>query len=149
MILPGTGLVVTLVIAAFLGLFLFVKIIPLPLWISAYFSGVSVSLGTLIGMRLRRVPPQSIILPLISARKAGLDISINNLEAHYLAGGNVTRVVNALISADKAGLNLTFKQATSIDLAGRNVCISVGPDTTVKDADIIVAAVTEALADVQ
>ena len=62
---------------------------PLPLWIAAWASGAYVRLFTLIGMRLRRVPPATVITARISAVKAGLDISINDLEAHYLAGGNV------------------------------------------------------------
>ena len=49
----------------------------------------------LIGMRLRRVIPSKIILPLVKANKAGLDVNVNQLEAHYLAGGDVDRVVDA------------------------------------------------------
>ena len=76
-------------------------------------------------MRLRRVPPSTVVTARISAVKAGLDISINDLEAHYLAGGNVVRVVNALISADKANIELPFKRAAAIDLAGRDVLEAV------------------------
>jgi hypothetical protein len=84
-----------------------------------------VGLLTLIGMRLRRVPPATVITARISAVKAGLDISINELEAHYLAGGNVVRVVNAMISADKANIVMPFKRAAAIDLAGRDVLEAV------------------------
>jgi uncharacterized protein YqfA (UPF0365 family) len=80
---------------------------------------------TLIGMRLRRVPPGTVVNARISAVKAGLDISINDLEAHYLAGGSVVRVVNALISADKANIDMPFKRAAAIDLAGRDVLEAV------------------------
>ncbi|MFQ5930361.1 MAG: flotillin-like protein FloA [Acidobacteriota bacterium] len=105
--------------------------VPIGLWITAYFSGVAVSLVTMIGMRLRKVSPGSIINPLINATKAGLDLKIGEMEAHYLAGGNVDRVVNALISADKANIGLAFQRATAIDLAGRDVLeavrVSVNP----------------------
>jgi uncharacterized protein YqfA (UPF0365 family) len=105
--------------------------IPVGLWISAYFSGVPVSLFTLVGMRLRQVNPHAVIRPLISASKAGLSLEIDKLEAHYLAGGNVQQVVNALISADKANIDLNFQRATAIDLAGRDVLeavkVSVNP----------------------
>jgi hypothetical protein len=68
-------------------------------------SGAYVGLLTLVGMRLRRVPPSTIVTARISAVKAGLQgVSVNDLEAHYLAGGNVVRVVNALTSADKANI---------------------------------------------
>jgi uncharacterized protein YqfA (UPF0365 family) len=110
---------------------LFLYFIPVGLWISAYFSGVPVSLFTLVGMRLRKVNPHAVIRPLISASKAGLDLEIDKLEAHYLAGGNVQQVVNALISADKANIDLNFQRATAIDLAGRDVLeavkVSVNP----------------------
>ena len=99
--------------------------VPVGLWIAAYSSGAYVGIGTLIAMRLRRVPPSLIVKPRISAVKAGLSISVNELEAHYLAGGNVDRVVNALISADKAEMEITFSRATAIDLAGRDVLEAV------------------------
>jgi len=115
-----------------LGLFLFLVIvwlffwaIPVPLWISAVAAHVKISLFSLVGMRLRRVPPPLIVRLLIAATKAGLDINSNSLEAHYLAGGNVTSVVQALIAADKASIALTFERAAAIDLAGRNVLDAV------------------------
>jgi uncharacterized protein YqfA (UPF0365 family) len=76
-------------------------------------------------MRLRRVPPTTVVTARISAVKAGLDLSVNDLEAHYLAGGNVMNVTNAMISADKANIPLPFKRAAAIDLAGRDVLAAV------------------------
>jgi uncharacterized protein YqfA (UPF0365 family) len=120
---------VLLVVLVVLTLVLY--FIPLGLWITAIFSGVRVGLGTLIGMRLRKVNPGDIIRPLISATKAGLDLDIGQMEAHSLAGGNVGRVVTALISADRANIELPWKRATAIDLAGRDVLeavqVSVNP----------------------
>ena len=105
--------------------------VPLRLWVEAVFAGVRVSLTDLIGMRLRKVNPASVVRPLIAATKAGLDLTTKQLEAHYLAGGHVDRVVKALISADKANLGLPFQQAAAIDLAGREVLeavkVSVNP----------------------
>ncbi|MGI6456861.1 MAG: flotillin-like protein FloA [bacterium] len=115
------GSAVFLLILLILLLFLFVYFIPIRLWVAAMTAGVQVSLFSLVGMRLRRVPPAAIINPLINATKAGLDLNLNLLEAHYLAGGNVYQVVQALISADKANIPLTFERAAAIDLAGRDV----------------------------
>lgn len=109
----------------FIGLMIVLSFVPLGLWISALAAGVRVGLGTLIGMRLRRVPPARIILPLVKAVKAGLDLSVNQLEAHFLAGGNVDQVVDALIAAQRAEIPLTFERAAAIDLAGRNVLEAV------------------------
>ena len=120
-----TGLVIAL-IAIVAVLIIFVGIIPIPLWIAAIFSGVRVSLFSLVGMRLRRVPPGVILNALIQSKKAGLtDVDSQSLEAHYLAGGNVFRVVHALVAADKANINLSLQRATAIDLAGRNVLEAV------------------------
>ena len=100
-------------------------LVPIPLWIAAWASGAYVGLFTLIAMRLRRVPPATIVTARISAVKAGIDVSINDLEAHFLAGGKVMQVVSAMISADKANIPLPFKRAAAIDLAGRNVLEAV------------------------
>ncbi|MDA0312427.1 MAG: flotillin-like protein FloA [Gemmatimonadetes bacterium] len=120
-----------LVLVGFVAIGTVLWAIPVRLWVEATFSGVSVGIGTLVGMRLRKVSPAEIVRSLIAATKAGLDLDINALEAHYLAGGRVGRVVGALISADKASIELAFKQAAAIDLAGRDVFeavqVSVNP----------------------
>ena len=115
----------TLLILVVAVLVIVLYLIPVRIWIAAFASGAYVGLFTLVGMRLRRVPPSTIVTARISAVKAGLDISVNDLEAHYLAGGNVVNVVNALISADKANIAMPFKRAAAIDLAGRDVLAAV------------------------
>ncbi len=122
--IAGTGflgmIIIILVLIALIGYF-----VPFRLWITAWASGAYVGLLTLVAMRLRRVPPHSIIKARISAVKAGLNIPLDELESHFLAGGNVIDVVNAIISADKANIELTFNRAAAIDLAGRNVLDAV------------------------
>ncbi|MEJ7900355.1 MAG: flotillin-like FloA family protein, partial [Thermomicrobiales bacterium] len=123
-------LIIALTIAVLIIGFFF-YFVPLGLWVTAIFSGARVSLGTLVGMRLRKVNPNDIVRPYISAIKAGLDLDVGQMEAHFLAGGNVGRVVQALISADRANIELPWKRATAIDLAGRDVLeavqVSVNP----------------------
>jgi len=114
-----------------IGFFIFMYFVPVGLWITAVFAGVRVTIGELIGMRIRKVPPSVIVNSLITATKAGLQVTTRELETHYLAGGNVPNVIRALISAEKANISLNFKQATAINLAGRDVFeavqISVNP----------------------
>lgn len=100
---------------------LFFVFVPLGLWISSIAANVKVSIFNLIGMRLRRVTPAKIVIPLIKSTKAGLKLNVNQLEAHHLAGGNVDNVVDALIAAERASIELPFEKAAAIDLAGRNV----------------------------
>ena len=122
---------ILIAVGVILGVLLVSWAVPLRLWIEAMASGVHVGLGSLIGMRLRKVSPPAIVRPMIAATKAGLVLDVNELEAHYLAGGDVARVAYALISADKANIDLGFEQAAAIDLAGRDVFeavqVSVNP----------------------
>jgi uncharacterized protein YqfA (UPF0365 family) len=122
---------ILIVFVCIIAFFMFTYFVPVGLWITAVFSGVRVTIGQLIGMRLRKIPPSIIVNSLITATKAGIPLTPSDLETHYLAGGDVPNVIKALISADKANISLTFKQATAIDLAGRNVFeavqISVNP----------------------
>ena len=119
------GVGIFIIIVAIFALYLFVVFIPVRHWIAAIFADVHISMFSLIGMRLRRVPPAIIVNALIQARKAGIDVTADILETHYLSGGNVLRVVDALVAADKAGIDLSVKRATAIDLAGRNVLDAV------------------------
>lgn len=120
--LIGTGFLLVLIIAFVM---VFLHFVPIGLWISALAANVRVGIMTLVGMRMRRVPPNKIILPLIKANKAGLDVAVNQLEAHYLAGGNVDKVVDALIAAHRAQIPLPFERSAAIDLAGRDVLEAV------------------------
>ncbi len=110
------GIIIILIVVL-----IFLRFFPIGLWITALFSGVRISIITLLTMRLRRVNPSLIVLNQIKLWKAGLKIGSNELEAHYLAGGNPTAVSDALIAADKASLNLSFERACAIDLAGRDL----------------------------
>ena len=87
--------IVVIIILAFIGKFF-------SLWLQALFSKANVSIFQLIGMRLRKVPPQVIVEARILSCKAGLPVDTNLLEAHYLS-----------------------KEAAAIDLAGRNVLEAV------------------------
>jgi len=120
------GIIIVFVLIVLLFLFsAFMSYVPIPLWIQATSSGVSVGLIDLMMMKLRGAPPQKIIGSLIMAHQAKLGIRREELEAHYLAGGNVENVVNALIQAMKANINLDFTRACAIDLAGRDVLEAV------------------------
>jgi len=97
----------------------------LNLYIQALFSGARVGIIDLIGMRLRKVDPRTIVYSRIRAVKAGIDLSANQLETHYLAGGRVPTVINALIAANRAKISLPFDTACAIDLAGRDILNAV------------------------
>ncbi|MDO5523093.1 MAG: flotillin-like protein FloA [Bacteroidia bacterium] len=118
-------LIITIAIIVIFVL-IFFHYVPFFLWINALSANVRISLIQLFLMRLRRVPPHTIVYAMIEAHKAGLkNVTRDNLEAHYLAGGHVEQVVHALVSASKANIDLPFQMATAIDLAGRDVLEAV------------------------
>ena len=118
--------------------------IPFGMWIRAMASGVHISFGSLIGMRVRRIKPERLVYPLIKATKAGLDLNITQLETHFLAGGNVDRVINALIAAQRANIPIAFEKACAIDLAGRDVFEAVQMSVTPKVIETpVVAAIAK------
>jgi len=115
-----------LVVFALIGITLFLYF--LNVWIRALAARAPVSIVSLIGMKLRRVPVGLIVDNRITAVKAGIDLTTDPLEAHYLAGGNVEQVVLALIATKKAGISLNWDRACAIDLATK------GTGKTVLDA---------------
>ncbi len=91
------------------------------------FKGIEVKLAVtpmaLIGMRLRRVNPDLIVLNAVKLLKAGVNLQLENqedllptLEAHHLAGGNVARVTAALLEAKNRAASLSLQEACAIDL---------------------------------
>ncbi len=126
------GIFLLLVVFVFAAIILSV----IAVWVQAWGSGAYIRLSSLIGMKiLRKVPVTLIARARIQAVKAGLEISTDLLEAHYLARGNVINVVQALIAADKANIELSFQQAAAIDLAGRDILDAVTTSVNPKVID--------------
>ncbi|MBO4378726.1 MAG: flotillin-like protein FloA [Clostridia bacterium] len=123
------GIIILLVIIL---VAVFLRYVPLGLWIRALSSGVKIKISTLIGMRLRRISPHRLVDALIMVRKAGLNITVDQLEKHFLAGGNIERVAKAMISAQQANIDMTFEEACAVDLAGRDVLQAVQMSVTPK-----------------
>ncbi len=144
--MPDFRLFWTVVVGVVLLIFVMVlfHFIPFGMWIRALASGVHISFGSLIGMRVRRIKPERLVYPLIKATKAGLDLNITQLETHFLAGGNVDKVINALIAAQRANIPIAFEKACAIDLAGRDVFEAVQMSVTPKVIETpVVAAIAK------
>ena len=110
--------VISLVILLFLAMYI-------KIYIQALFSGARVGFLELIGMGLRKVPPQLIVTLRISAIKAGLeDLPTDELESVFMVRrdpGDVHTCVNSLIIAHKANLPITFADLQAHHFAGGNV----------------------------
>ena len=61
----GLGFLMIMSLLVVALVMLFFRFVPIGLWISALAAGVKVGLFNLVGMRLRRVPPHKIVMPLI------------------------------------------------------------------------------------
>ena len=127
---------ISMIVLALVLLVILFWFVPFRLWISALSSGAKVSIFSLIGMRIRRVPPSKIVLPLIKLTKANIPVPVAQLESHYMAGGNLNAVVNALIAAYRANLELPFDRAAAIDLAGLDVFETVKISTNPRVIEI-------------
>jgi uncharacterized protein YqfA (UPF0365 family) len=135
----GAGVMVVWIVVAILALFALLLLTLMArifgLWVQALFAKAKVSVGQLIGMRLRKVDSRTIVLSKIQAVRAGLDITTEQLESHYLAGGRVRNVVIALIAANRANIALDWRLATAIDLAGRDILDAVQTSVNPKVID--------------
>jgi uncharacterized protein YqfA (UPF0365 family) len=128
-------IVVLIVLGLILLVIIFVVGQFINLYIQALFSGASVGMLELIGMKLRKVDLRTVVYSRIRAVKAGLPISTNQLETHYLAGGRVPQVVSALIAAKGARIPLEWGPACAIDLAGRDILDAVQTSVNPKVID--------------
>lgn len=133
----GSNLTFLLIILAIMSIGILLMLFrTIALWFRAFVSGTPIPLIQIIGMTLRKIPPQLIVNARITAFKAGLKhIAVDDLETHYLAQGHVIDVVQALIAADKARITLDWRQSTAIDLAGRDVLDAVRTSVNPKVID--------------
>ena len=131
------GLYALIIVLAIIALIFIIAVGKfIKLWFQAFVSGTPISLFNIIGMSLRKIPPQIIVNARINSYKAGLKgISVSDLETHFLAGGRVLEVVRAMIAADKANIPLDWRQATAIDLAGRDILDAVRTSVNPKVID--------------
>ncbi|MFO0849019.1 MAG: flotillin-like protein FloA [Gemmataceae bacterium] len=131
--------IIWFVLAAVAGLvfiiFLFIFFSFIRLWIQSLLTGANISIFNLVGMKLRKVNYEMIVLQKIALVQAGVKVDTEDLESHFLARGNVPRTAAAVIAAHKAGLDLPWKRAAAIDLAGRDVLEAVRTSVNPKVID--------------
>ena len=62
-------LIPIIVVVVIIALVIFLHFVPMGLWISSLASGVHISIGTLVGMRIRRIQPQRLVYCLANNRR--------------------------------------------------------------------------------
>lgn len=75
------AMILGIIAVVFVVVCVFLSFVPLGLWISALSSGVHVSMGALIGMKIRHIKPHRLVQPLIKAKQGGSG-------AEHLPAGN-------------------------------------------------------------
>ena len=85
-------------------------------WSTARELGVESPFTRTMVMRLHRVRPARVYLPMRRAREGGVALDDRTAEAHLLAGGNLDRVVDALVLAAERSVRLDFQAASALDL---------------------------------
>src|SRR6266850_2574470 len=118
------ALVLTVILFNFFGL-----------WLRARIANAPVSLGKMVGMRLRKVPVGLIVDNRITAVKAGLDVRSDPLEAHYYKEvlENPDRISKTVL-AKGLDSNTAF-EILSIDIADVDVGDNIGAKLQTEQAD--------------
>ena len=78
-----------------------------------------VSVFSIIGMRLRRIPIGTVLRFLIMARHAGVDISCREMESACLQGVDREKVTLAMIHAKREGKDIPLQDLVEADLEDR------------------------------
>ncbi|MBN2294367.1 MAG: flotillin-like FloA family protein [Pirellulales bacterium] len=110
--------IIVVVVFPLLFLLLFASAFFAP-WLQAYTSGTPVPLISIIGMRLRRIPVQTVLRYLIMAKQSGVDISSNEMERAYLQGVDLEKVTLAMIRSEQESKGLKFQELVEADLENR------------------------------
>ena len=108
------GLIIIVVV-----LILMLYFIPFGYYYFSKKSGLKISFGYMIGLRIRKVPIKNIMDAMIEAKIAKItNVTIQDFEALSLAGGDPSIVMKAIVNAKSKGIDLTFKEASGEQLNG-------------------------------
>ena len=109
------------IVVFFVVMALFLHFVPIGLWISAMAAGSSVGIFTLVGMRLRRVPPAQIVLPLINAmcpsRIEPRALRFSGTVGLCCCGGGLAWLVAVALGAARAVLPAIMVAAMALTVA--------------------------------
>ena len=80
--------------------------------------GAGIGLFSLMGARVRGVPPRILVEGLLLAREAEERVTPEELETLHLSGGNVRQAMAAVVAARKADLDFSYRMASALTLSG-------------------------------
>lgn len=102
----------------FIGLLVFLILLPKKVYFMLLVSGAYISAFTLIGMKLRKEKLDEIANAYVLSKKSSLGISLIEIEHISISGGHPVNVVAGLNAAKLANLKIDSRFAKSVDIAG-------------------------------
>lgn len=111
--MPDATLIWIAILVGFFLFMLFSYFVPWGLWFRALVSGAPISLGSLVGMRLRGLPPQFLVNAFIKVKKNNAPYDIEQMQAFILAGGDVDKIADAMIQLHNAGISVSAQDLQS------------------------------------
>ena len=137
------AMILGIIAVVFVVVCVFLSFVPLGLWISALSSGVHVSMGALIGMKIRHIKPHRLVQPLIKANKGeetviarvgeGIVTTVGSAETHKQVLENPDLISRTVLSK---GLDAgTAYEILSIDIADVDVGRNIGAQLMMDQAE--------------
>jgi uncharacterized protein YqfA (UPF0365 family) len=88
-------------------------------WLRATAAGTGLTIFEVIGMKLRRVDVDAVIVAMVIAEHGEVEIHQVDLQRAYLNGANLQTVTQAYVAAKHKQLDVTFEQVVDLDREGR------------------------------
>lgn len=85
------------------------------------FAGTPISVGQIVGMRIRGINVNQVVNAYVMLRRARVDIDVRDIELVLLSKQNLDNITNGLLTAKKNNIPLTFKQAFEADKKGTKI----------------------------
>lgn len=111
-----------------LTILIVIALVPIVWWLFglnyvmvANFAGTPISVGEIVGMRIRGINVGQVVNAYVILRRARVDIKVRDIELVLLAKQNLDNITNGLLTAKKNNVSLTFKQAFEADKKGTKI----------------------------
>jgi uncharacterized protein YqfA (UPF0365 family) len=89
------------------------------IWLQAFMAGVHISLPEILGMKFRKVDPNTVVRTAIMVNQAGTPVPSVELERAYLQGVDIEKVALAFIDTQKRGKKVSFQDLVDAELHQR------------------------------
>ena len=89
------------------------------IWLQAFMAGVHISLPQILGMKFRKVNPNTVVRTAIMVTQAGTPVPSAELERACLQGVDIEKVALAFVEMQKKGKEVPFQDLVDAELHHR------------------------------